>query len=355
MKGQKRGIFSKLIVMVCVAFVISAAGIYGAYAADDAAVSTYGEMNVTDSNMTGAKTIKKKNGVQKAANGYYYYYRSGKAVRKTGWVKVDKTLSVKLTSAYRVQYKQIRKGSRTYISTYSRSRKKFILLDRTQIVLSDKKLHYVGRGGVLANKKANVRDARKNLYILGSGGVVVKKYIGSTGKLYKNVGGRLKAVTNDTATVSGDALYFFGKNSTKVTDKGWYTMYSKDKVCVSAGGKVTHKYLTKSRKLYKYNYSKKKWELQKNTSIKIGGKTYYFDKSGKQTAAPAPATTEAPTVTTIPGDPGPVSNILTNNDGRGYSCITNDNGISTYFDNYGYVYESDGSYAGYDGFNNPDF
>lgn len=352
MKGQKRGIFSKLIVMVCVAVVISAAGICGAYAADDAAASTYGEMNVTASNMTGAKTIKKKNGVQKAANGYCYYYRSGKAVRKTGWVKVDKTLSVKLTSAYRVQYRQIRKGSRTYISKYSRSRKKFILLDRTQIVLADKKLHYVGRGGALANKKANVRDAKKNLYILGSGGVVVKKYISSTGKLYKNVGGRLKAVTNDIATVSGDALYFFGKNGTKVTDKGWYTMYSNDKVCVSAGGKVTHKYFTKSRKLYKYNYSKKKWELQKNTSIKIGGKTYYFDKSGKQTAAPAPATTEAPTVTTIPGDPGPADNLFTS--GRSYSWDSW-NGVKNYYDQYGYVYDENGNYLGYKGYNNPDF
>jgi|GEM_PF-5439353 hypothetical protein len=41
--------------------------------------------------------------------------------------------------------------------------------------------------------------------------------------------------------------------------------------------------MKKAKRLYKYSYAKKKWVLQKNTSCKINGKTYYFDKNGKVT------------------------------------------------------------------------
>jgi hypothetical protein len=51
--------------------------------------------------------------------------------------------------------------------------------------------------------------------------------------------------------------------------------------------------MKKAKRLYKYSYAKKKWVLQKNTSCKINGKTYYFDKNGKVTTQ-AP-TTEKPT------------------------------------------------------------
>ena len=61
---------------------------------------------------------------------------------------------------------------------------------------------------------------------------------------------------------------------------GWQDISSTDKVYVSSKGYVTMKFSTKSGKLYKYNYSKKKWELVKVTSYKIGQKTYYFDSNG---------------------------------------------------------------------------
>lgn len=229
----------------------------------------------------GAQAAKVKNGLRKASNGYYYCYKNGSMVRRSGWVKVNDNLKVKLGTSYKVQYRQTNMGDKTYISKFDSAKKKFIRLDRTYTTLSDKKLHFVSKNGVLVRKKTTVSAKNGNVYF------------------------------------------------------------------VEKGGAISRRYIKKTKRLYKYDYANKKWVLQKNTSCKINGKTYYFDKNGKMITRKAPSNNG--------GNPGPVSNILTNNDGRGYYCYTDDNGISIYYDNYGYAYDNNGNYVGYNGYNNPDF
>lgn len=76
-------------------------------------------------------------------------------------------MKVKLTSSYKVQYKQLKKGTKTYVSKYVASKKKFVNLDRVYIMLSDKKLHFVLKNGVLIRKKSTVSDKSGNTYFLG--------------------------------------------------------------------------------------------------------------------------------------------------------------------------------------------
>ncbi len=171
--------------------------------------------------MGSAQAAQAKNGLRKSSNGYYYCYKNGSKVKKSGWVAVNSNLKVKLGSTYKVQYKQTKKGSKTYISKFVASKKKFVRLDKTVITLSDKKLHYVGKGGVLVRKQTTVKDSKGNVYFLEKGGIVSKRYV------------------------------------------------------------------KKSQKLYKYNHGTKKWSLMKNTSCKIDGKTYYFDKNGKRSTKTA--------------------------------------------------------------------
>ena len=171
--------------------------------------------------MGSAQAAQTKNGLRKSSNGYYYCYKNGSKVKRSGWVAVNSNLKVKLGSTYKVQYKQTKKGAKTYISKFVASKKKFVRLARTVITLSDKKLHYVGKGGVLVRKQTTVKDSKGNVYFLGKGGIVSKRYV------------------------------------------------------------------KKSQKLYKYNHGTKKWSLMKNTSCKIDGKTYYFDKNGKRSTKAA--------------------------------------------------------------------
>ena len=203
-----------------------------------------------------AQAAKVKNGLQKASNGYYY--------------------------CYKVQYRQTNMGDKTYISKFDSAKKKFIRLDRTYTTLSDKKLHFVSKNGVLVRKKTTVSAKNGNVYF------------------------------------------------------------------VEKGGAISRRYIKKTKRLYKYDYANKKWVLQKNTSCKINGKTYYFDKNGKMITRKAP--TEAPS--NNGGDPGPVDNLFTS--GRSYSWDYW-NGVKNYYDSYGYVYDENGNYLGYNAHNNTDF
>ena len=223
-----------------------------------------------------AQAAKVKNGLRKASNGYYYCYKNGSMVRRSGWVKVNDNLKVKLGTSYKVQYRQTNMGDKTYISKFDSAKKKFIRLDRTYTTLSDKKLHFVSKNGVLVRKKTTVSAKNGNVYF------------------------------------------------------------------VEKGGAISRRYIKKTKRLYKYDYANKKWVLQKNTSCKINGKTYYFDKNGKMITRKAP--TEAPS--NNGGDPGPADNVFTS--GRNWTSVTDDLGRTTVVDQYGYYYNGDGSYMGDD-------
>ncbi len=126
-----------------------------------------------------------RTGLKRASNGYYYCYKNGKQVKKTGWVIVNNNMKVKLTSSYKVQYKQLKKGTKTYVSKYVASKKKIVNLDRVYIMLSDKKLHFVSKNGVLIRKKSTVSDKSGNTYLIGKNGVLSRKYMKKAKRLYK--------------------------------------------------------------------------------------------------------------------------------------------------------------------------
>lgn len=193
-------------------------------------------------------------------------------------MKVNDNLKVKLGTSYKVQYRQTNMGDKTYISKFDSAKKKFIRLDRAYTTLSDKKLHFVSKNGVLVRKKTTVSAKNGNVYF------------------------------------------------------------------VEKGGAISRRYIKKTKRLYKYDYANKKWVLQKNTSCKINGKTYYFDKNGKMITRKAPSNNG--------GNPGPADNLFTS--GRPYNWDSW-NGVKNYYDLYGYVYDENGNYLGYNVNNNPDF
>lgn len=264
-------------------------------------------------------------GLYRKSDGYYYYYKNGEIVTSTGWVTVTKKLTVKLDNKHRVQFKVAKSGTRTYISQYDADQKKFAAYEKRSVVMVDKKLHYAGVKGLIATKSGNVSDGKGTTYILGAGGIVTARFVKKgeirryytysankwqmkkdayitvngvtyyfnakngaatmmynkgTSQLYKFRTSKMALVKNGISTIQGNIIYFFNSKGQKVTKAGWYGAASGTKVYVNSKGYVTMKFSTKSGKLTKYNYSKKKWEVVKVTSYKIGSKVYYFDSKG---------------------------------------------------------------------------
>ena len=266
-------------------------------------------------------------GLYRESDGYYYYYKSGEIVTGTGWVTVTKTLTVKLDSKHRVQFKVAKSGTRTYISQYDADQKKFAAYEKKSVVMADKKLHYAGVKGLIATKSGNVSDGKGTTYILGAGGIVTAKLVKSgeirryytysankwqmkknayitvngvsyyfnakngaatmmynkgTSQLYKFRTSKMALVKSDISSIQGKLIYFFNSKGQKVTKAGWYNTASGTKVYVNSKGYVTTKMPAsgKSRRYYVYSYSKKKWVAKTNTWIKVGGVDYYFASHG---------------------------------------------------------------------------
>lgn len=84
-------------------------------------------------------------------------------------------------------------------------------------------------------------------------------------------------------SAKNNKLYFFMNDGTKATCSKWYNASDGTKVYVCSKGYVTKKYNMKTKMIYLYNYTSKKWVAVtgKVYKEKIGLTTYYFDKNGK--------------------------------------------------------------------------
>lgn len=85
-------------------------------------------------------------------------------------------------------------------------------------------------------------------------------------------------------------IYYFGKNGSKVTKKGWHTVYNKSskskiKVYVGKNGAVTSMFSENSGtyRYYKYNYKTNKWSLVRNAWRTVDKTNFYFDAHGAST------------------------------------------------------------------------
>lgn len=225
--------------------------------------------------MDSAQAAQTPNGVIKSSNGFYYCYKNGSKVKKSGWVTVNGNLKVKLTNSYKVQYKQIKKGSKTYVSKYVASKKKFVNLDRTVITLSDKKLHFVSKGGILVRKQTTVKDSNGNVYHLGKGGIVTTKYVSKTKSLYKYdyKHSRWIIVKRTISKANGNSIYYDAngkikdglykdsdkyyrvyKSGKKVQKSGWITVNNKIKVKLNSKSVACYKQERKGGKDYISKY-----------------------------------------------------------------------------------------------------
>lgn len=189
-------------------------------------------------------------------NRIYFFNSKGQKITKAGWYTLASGARVYVNSNGYVTVKMPANGrSRRYYS-----------YDYKALKWSARKSTWANTNGV---------D-----YYFAKNGIAVYMYNTKSGKLTHYRNGKWNSAKNTIHALKNEKIYLFNSKSVVTKKVGWHDISSTDKVYVSSKGYVTMKFSTKSGKLYKYNYSKKKWKLVKVTSYKIGKKTYYFDSNG---------------------------------------------------------------------------
>ena len=189
-------------------------------------------------------------------NRLYFFNSRGQKITKAGWYTI--------ASGARVYV--CKNGYVTAKLPASGKSRKYYSYDYKALRWAAKKSTWVNVNGVE--------------YYFAKSGVAVYMYNTKSGKFTQYKNGKWNTVKNTIHTLKNGKIYLFNSKSVVTKKAGWYSISGSDKVYVSSKGYVTMKFATKAGKLYKYNYSKKKWELVKVTSYKIGTKTYYFDSNG---------------------------------------------------------------------------
>lgn len=190
------------------------------------------------------------------SNNIYYFNGKGQKVTRSGWYTTTGGTLVYVNSKGCVSAKMPKIGNTRKYFTYDYKNLKWVMAKATW-------------------KNINGID-----YYFSVNGAAVYKYNPKSGKalIYKN--GKFATAPKQVIRLKNGRLYLFNSKSVRISKAGWYSVNSTDMVCVGSKGYVTMKFSTKSGKLVKYNYSKKKWNLVKVFSYKIGSKTYYFDSKG---------------------------------------------------------------------------
>ncbi len=316
LRREKSRLFALALALIMALVTVMPANI-SAQAADEEAVNT----------AAAVATPGDADGIYKAEDGYFYYYVGAQIVSKTGWVTVDKNLSVNLDNNHRVQFKDEKKGGIDYISKFDPKTNDFAKYIKDVIVLADKKLYYSGTNGSIVTKSGSVYDGKGTTYFLGNTGVVTSKlvksgdarryytysggkwnivknayktldgkmfyfsansgiatmmYINSTQQLYKYSSSKMVLVKNSASTVRDNRIFLFGNKGQRITKSGWYKLASGTKVYVGAKGYITAKMPVsgKSNRYYTYDYKSLKWVAKKNTWINVSGVDYYFAGNG---------------------------------------------------------------------------
>lgn len=190
------------------------------------------------------------------SNRIYFFNSKGQKVTKAGWYTAASGTRVYVNKNGYVAVK---------LSASGKS-KRYYSYDYKSLRWTAKKNTWVNINGV---------D-----YYFAKSGIAVYMHNTKTGRFVQYKNGKWNTVKNTMHTLKNGKIYLINSKSVVTKKAGWYGISGTDKVYVSSKGYVTMKFSTKSGKLNKYNYSKKKWELVKVTSYKIGKKTYYFDSKG---------------------------------------------------------------------------
>ena len=181
-----------------------------------------------------ASGVKKKADGLYKKNGYYYYYKNNKVLKRTGWVKIDKSNYIKLDSGSRVIYRLKVAANKYTVTKYNRSSGKFIALSKSLIVLPGKNLYYVGSKGIVNRKSGLYGDGKGNTYVASRNGVITAKLVkkGDKRKYYSYISasGKWKLVKNKYITLNNVRYYF-----------------------QSGDGLAVSMYSIKSKKFYKYS------------------------------------------------------------------------------------------------------
>jgi len=206
---------------------------------------------------TGHKWNQVKNTYKKVdSNRIYLFGSNGVKLSRSGWYTLKSGDSVLVGKNGYVTAKLTKKGDA----------RRYYAYDYCSNTWKQKKNQWITVGNIQ--------------YYFASSGVAKYSYNTKTSKMNQYSNGKFAAARKSAVKLGNGRIYYFGSTAVKSAKAGWFDLSSKDKVCVGNKGYITMKFSTKSGKLYKYNYSKKKWELVKVTSYKIGKKTYYFDSNG---------------------------------------------------------------------------
>lgn len=255
-------------------------------------------------------------GLQKADDGYYYYYSDGEMLTVKGWTVIDDTLAVKLDGKYRVKYKVTTSKSKKVVKEFDAEKGKFVSFAKKTIRLADDKRYYAGAGGVVVCTRKNVSDGSGNTFVLGEGGVVeaklvkkgsaikyytydsdwdkymlekdeyrtvggtlyyfspssgtaTRKYIEESGKLYIYKSSGFCLLRSGISAVRSKRLYYFGADGARVSEEGWHRISNGTMVYVGSGGYVTKKLEAGGSHIRKYNYSSLKWENVKTSGWQV--------------------------------------------------------------------------------------
>lgn len=234
---------------------INASGIDYYYAGNGVAAYAYNTSTGKFIVYKGGRWNAVKNAVYTLKNGKMYLVGSKSVVVKTaGWYALNSTDKVYVGSKGYVTMKFSAKTGK--LAKYNYTTKKWELV-----------------------KVSTYKIGTKNYYF-ASNGVAVYARDMKTDKVTVRKGGSWTAVKNAICKLDGGKIYLLNSKAVLVKKAGWYSINSSEKICVGSKGYVTMKFSTKTGKLTKYNYTKKKWELVKVVSYKIGSKTYYFDSKG---------------------------------------------------------------------------
>lgn len=189
----------------------------------------------------------------------YYFDGNGSRVNKTGWYLTAGNGSVYVSGSGAVTSKIYKSGAVYRLYSYNSSQNKWYIVKNVWKTAGQRLFYFngTGAGTVLYDSKSKV------LYKYSM------KY-----KAYRRA-------TNTIDKLNGTRYYFYNKNGVRVTSGGWKkagsTLYY-----VRKNSYVTSRYtdVKGTKKLYDYDYSKKKWVQKKNTWRTVGDNKYYFGSKG---------------------------------------------------------------------------
>lgn len=119
-------------------------------------------------------------------------------------------------------------------------------------------------------------------YYLDQTGRCVKIYDPAAKKCSVYTSGKMALVKKDICTLRNGKTYLFNVKGIRVSQAGWQKLSADRLIQTTKTGIVLSRMEKKNNswRLYRYDQTHKKWQIQKNTWMTVHKKKYHFDASG---------------------------------------------------------------------------